>query len=304
MISRNVLLYLSTQRRLRRWMETSPLAAKLTGRFVAGQSLADAIAVCRGLNQECLLVTLDHLGESVSSPAEAEASRDAYLEALRRIPAEGIRFTVSIKLSQFGMDISDELCRANVEPVVRMARDAGTYVEVDMEASAFVDHTLAIVRDMHARYGCVRAVIQSYLRRSEADLVRLCEERIPVRLCKGAYLESAEIAFAGKAEVDRNYAHLARILLDQGIYPGLATHDPNMVRAVCEHARETGLPPERFEFQMLFGIRKDLQRKLTAGGYRLRLYVPYGDAWYPYFMRRLAERPANVLFLLRNLLRR
>jgi proline dehydrogenase len=301
---RSVLLYLSTQKQLRRWMETSSLSRPLTSRFIAGLTLDEAIVVCHRLNRECLLVTLDHLGESVTSLEEARASRDAYLAALRRLNAENLPASVSLKLTQFGLDLSEEACRENVEAVVRCAKEEGRSVEIDMEASSYVDITLRIVRDLHARYGSVRAVIQSYLRRSEADVERLCEERIPVRLCKGAYKEPPEIAFEHKKEVDANYIHLSKILLERGEYPALATHDPKMIGAALDFMRQRRLPREAFEFQMLYGIRRDLQRRLTAEGFRLRLYVPYGVAWYPYFMRRLAERPANLLFLLRNLMRR
>jgi proline dehydrogenase len=300
---RGVLLYLSHQKQLRRWMETSPVAARLTTRFIAGQTLEQELAVCRTLDAGCILTSLDHLGENVTSPAEAEASRDAYLEALDRIAAEKLPSTISVKLTQFGMDLSEEICRANVEPLVIAAARAGTRVEIDMESSEYVDRTLRLVRAMHSRHASVRAVIQAYLRRSQADVEALCAERIPVRLCKGAYKEPASVAFPSKRDVDRNYLRLTRILLEKGVYPGIATHDPRMVHGALDAALELRVPAGRFEFQMLYGIRRDLQRMLVAGGYRLRLYVPYGVAWYPYFMRRLAERPANLLFLARNLFR-
>jgi len=302
-ILRSTLLYLSRQRQLRRWMETSPVAARLTRRFVAGQTLEQALSVSRRLGAERILTTLDHLGENVTSAAEAQASREAYLEALSRISADGLPATVSIKLSQFGLDLSPAICEANVEPLVAAAARAGSGVEIDMEASDYVDRTLRLVRAMHSRHGSVRAVIQAYLRRSLADVEALCGERIPVRLCKGAYREPAAIAFPSKRDVDENYLRLARILIRAGAYPAIATHDPRMVHGALDAALELGVHAENFEFQMLYGIRRDLQRMLTSGGYRLRLYVPYGVAWYPYFMRRLAERPANLLFLARNLFR-
>jgi proline dehydrogenase len=255
------------------------------------------------LSAECILVTLDHLGESVSNAAEAEVSRDSYLEALRRLNGLGLHSTVSLKLTQIGLDLSKDLCRRNVDAIAAAAKDSGTYIEVDMESSPYVDATLGIVREVHERYGAVRAVIQAYLRRSQADVERLCEERIPVRLCKGAYMEPPGVAFPGKTEVDANYVALTRVLLERGTYPAIATHDPAMIRAALNFVRERNYPPERFEFQMLYGIRRDLQRRLTDEGFRLRLYVPYGVAWYPYFMRRLAERPANLVFLLKNLVR-
>lgn len=300
---RDLLLYLSTQKHLRNWVETSPLAGRLTSRFIAGNTLEEALAVASRLNAEGLLVTLDHLGENVTSEVEANASRDAYLQALARIEQLGLRSTVSIKLSQFGLAVSEQLCRENVAVVVEQASRAGTWVEVDMEASRYVDVTLALVREMHSRHRAVRAVIQSYLRRSEHDVEQLCRDRIPVRVCKGAYKEDESIAFPQKGQVDANYLRLSEILLERGVYPGMATHDPKMVQGVLGFASKPGISPEQFEFQMLYGIRRDLQRMLIRRGFRLRLYVPYGSAWYPYFMRRLAERPANVLFLARNLFR-
>lgn len=303
MILRNLLLFLSTQKQLRAWMENSPITARLTQRFVAGSSLEDALAVCRKLNEERIMVTLDHLGESVRSSSGAEAYRDAYIEALRRVEELGLAATISVKLTQLGLEISEALCRQNVEPLVQLARRTGNRVEIDMEASPLVDRTLAIVEEMHLKYGCVRGVIQAYLRRSEGDLLRLCELGAPVRLCKGAYKEPSEMAFPRKRDVNRNYVRLARALLEKGREPALATHDPKMIAAALDYARQLKLPAESFEFQMLYGIRRDLQSALVRQGFRLRLYVPYGNAWYPYFMRRLAERPANLLFLLRHLFR-
>lgn len=303
MILRNLLLFLSTQKQLRAWMENSPVASRLTQRFIAGSTLMEALAVCRKLNGERILVTLDHLGESVHSASGAEAYRDAYLEVLRCVEELELAATVSVKLTQLGLEIGQVLCRQNVEMLVQLARRTGTRVEIDMEASPLVDRTLAIVEEMHLRYGCVRGVIQAYLRRSEADLQRLCQQGVPVRLCKGAYKESWQVAFPRKRDVNRNYLRLAHILFERGREPALATHDPKMIAAALDYARQLKVPAESFEFQMLYGIRRDLQSELVRQGYRLRLYVPYGHAWYPYFMRRLAERPANVLFLLRNLFR-
>ncbi len=300
---RNLLLYLSTQKQLRSWMETASLAGRLTKRFVAGQTLEEGLRVCRALNGEGILVSLDHLGEGVTSPEQAGSARDAYLESLHRIRDAGLRSTISLKLSQLGLEIDNGLCRRNLEPVVRLAQETGTRVEIDMESSPFVDPTLAIAREMHARFGCVRAVLQAYLYRTEADARVLCAEGVPVRLCKGAYKESPEIAYPRKSDVNANFVRLSALLLEQGKDPAIATHDPNMIRAAREQAKRLHLSPDRFEFQMLYGIRRDLQQRLVADGYRLRLYVPYGVAWYPYFMRRLAERPANLIFLLRNLFR-
>ncbi len=303
MLLRRTFLFLSRRKTLRRWVETSSLTGPLTSRFVAGKTLDDAIKVCRHLEKEKILVTLDHLGENVTTEAEARRSRDAILEALDRLASAALPATVSIKLTQFGLDLSDELCRNNVDALVHRAADCGTAVEFDMESHEYTTRTLAIVGEMHRRYGRVRSVIQAYLRRSEDDVRRLNAERIPVRLCKGAYNEPDSVAFPSKEDVDNSYLHLTRLLLDEGVRPAIASHDERMVQAALEHARRQNIGADRFEFQMLYGIRRDLQKELVEGGYTLRLYVPYGDAWYPYFMRRLAERPANVLFLAKNLLR-
>jgi proline dehydrogenase len=296
-------LFLSRQRRLRKWMETSRAARRLSSRFVAGTALDDAIAVARRLNAEGIRITLDHLGENVASLSEAEAFRDVYVETLETLARERVDGSVSLKVTQFGMDFSESACRANVELVARRAAELGRFVRVDMESSAYTERTLRLVCDLHARFGAVGAVIQSYLRRSEEDVRMLNERGIRVRLCKGAYLEPPEAAFQKKAEVNANYLRLMRILMEGGAYPAIATHDPRMIAATRMFAKERGIAPDRFEFQMLYGIRRDLQRQLARAKYQMRLYVPFGRAWYPYLMRRLAERPANVFFLARNLLR-
>ena len=294
---RSTLLYLSRQPGLRRWMETSPVAEPLTHRFVAGQSLEEAIGVCRKVNAEGIEFALDHLGENVTSPEEAKESRDQVLKSVAAIERERLRSTVAIKLTQFGLDLGTDECRANLRPLFEQARQAGTRVEIDMEASEYVDRTLQIVHEMHKTYGCVRAVIQAYLRRSESDIQALNAARIPVRLCKGAYQEPAGVAIQNPVEIDRNYLHLGDILLADGIDPALATHDEAMMRP------GRAADPASFEFQMLYGVRRELQKRLVREGFRLRLYVPYGDAWYPYFMRRMAERPANLWFVAQSVLR-
>ena len=279
------------------------MARRLAARFVAGDTFADGLEAGRRINRENIAVTFDRLGESVTSLAEAEVSRDEYLNVLEEISHHHLDANVSIKLTQFGMDISEQACRANAEQLVRRARDRDGFVRIDMESSEYTERTLRIVSDLHARYETVGTVIQAYLRRSEKDIETLCRQGIRVRLCKGAYLEPAEVAFQAKSEVDRHFVHLMRILLAAGTYPAIATHDERIIQTAKDFASARNLSPDSFEFQMLYGIRRDLQRRLVAEGYRLRLYVPFGKAWYPYFMRRLAERPANVLFLARNLLR-
>lgn len=292
---RDTLLFLSRRKGLRRWMESSQFSRPLTRRFVAGETLAEATEVCARVNRDGFLVSLDHLGENVSTEEEASASTVQILNALAEIEARGLQATVSIKLTQFGLDLGTEIARLNVEPLAAKAKAIGSRVEIDMEASEYVDRTLDIVTGLHERCGCVRAVIQAYLHRSEADIRMLNARGIPVRLCKGAYQEEAEVALQEKHEVDANYLKLAKLLLEEGTYPAIASHDDRMIAAA------RGAAKDRFEFQMLYGVRRDLQKRLVDEGYRLRLYVPYGDAWYPYFMRRLAERPANLWFVLRSM---
>jgi len=301
---RPVFLFLSRLAWLRSWLETSSAARRLASRFVAGEMLDDALAVGRRLKAEGIALTLDRLGESVNSLDEAAAARDEYLRAIETIEQSGAERNVSLKLTQFGLDLSGDACRANVERLVRRAAQLGGFVRVDMESSGYVDRTLSLVTDLYARYQAVGTVVQSYLYRAQGDVENLCDLGIRVRLCKGAYLESASVAFPRKADVDRNYVTLMKILLERGNYPAIATHDERMIAEAKAFAAARNVPRENFEFQMLYGIRRDLQRQLVAEGYRLRLYVPFGKAWYPYYMRRLAERPANVLFILRNLLRR
>jgi proline dehydrogenase len=285
-------------------METSSLARRLSGRFVAGETLDQALEVCRRINSEGITATLDHLGESVTTLEEAAQASDICLETLAAIHRSGIHGNLSIKLTQFGIDLSEQQCRASVEQLVQRAAALNGFVRVDMESSEYIGRTLSLVCDLHARYGAVGAVVQAYLHRSRADVEMLCGRRIRVRLVKGAYLEPASEAFTRKSEVDHNFLELMKLLLDSGEYPAIATHDEKILQQVKAYAVHRKIPRDSFEFQMLYGIRRDLQRRLVAEGYLLRLYVPFGKAWYPYFMRRLAERPANILFLARNLLRR
>jgi proline dehydrogenase len=285
-------------------MESSAPAGRLAARFVAGATLDEAFATAHRLNAEGIAVTLDHLGESVTSLAEAAAARDVYLRTLSMIVEAGIRGNVSLKLTQLGLDFSYDECLANMEQLAACAARLKTFVRIDMEASAYTDRTLRLARRLHAAYGSVGVVIQACLRRSRQDVESLCRDGIRVRLCKGAYLEPAAVAFPRKRDVDCNYVELMKFLLDGGAYPAIATHDERIVNEAVAYVEGRKISRDAFEFQMLYGIRRDLQLRLVAEGYRLRLYVPFGRAWYPYFMRRLAERPANVLFLLRNLFRK
>lgn len=281
-------------------METAESSRKLTRRFVAGETLEDELAVCAQLQSEGIFSSLDHLGENVTSLDEAAVSRDAYLGALDEIAARKLNSTISVKLTQMGLDFSEEACLENVRALVRRAQPAGTRIEIDMESTAYTDRTLKVVERLAEECGCIRAVIQAYLFRSEADIERMNQMGIPVRLCKGAYHEPHSAAFAEKKDVDRNYLKLMKTLLDHGTYPAIATHDEDIQNEAQRYRRERGIGADKFEFQMLYGIRRDLQRRLVSEGYRVRVYVPYGTAWYPYFMRRLAERPANAAFLIRN----
>ena len=298
---RSLLLFLSRRKGLRKWMETSSLARRLSRRFIAGETLQEALEVCRKLNAEGIAVTLDCLGESVTTLEEAAQARDVYLETMNAIHESGIRGNVSLKLTQFGLDVSPSECRANVEQLVRRAAEISGFVRVDMESSEYTDRTLALVNAIHEKYGAVGTVMQAYLHRSRKDIENLCIKGVRVRLCKGAYLEPPSVAFPRKQDVDRNYVDLMKLLLDEGTFPAIATHDEKMVAATKAHAAANHKPSSAFEFQMLYGIRRDLQRRLVKEGYGVRVYVPFGRAWYPYYMRRMAERPANVLFIVRNL---
>jgi proline dehydrogenase len=270
---------------------------------VAGSRLADALEVCRAIRADGITATLDYLGENVKSLDEAAACRDMYLNMLHAMQDAGVEPNVSIKLTQFGIDLSESACDENVAALVKAAAAIGGFVRIDMESSQYTDRTLALVTRLHREYGACGTVIQAYLHRSAKDIEHLESERVRVRLCKGAYLEPPEIAFEAKAQVDRNYLELARSLLTASEYPAIATHDERIIGTIENFVTGQTIAADRFEFQMLYGIRRDLQRRLIRDGYRLRLYIPFGEAWYPYFMRRLAERPANLLFFVRHLLR-
>lgn len=291
-------LYLSTQRTLRSWMENSATARRLSRRFIAGNHLEDGLAVVRELHARGIQTALDPLGENVTTEEQAATAAQNGMAALNGAIAQQAGATVSIKLTQFGLDLSTEMTLANVNPLVARAREMNSRVEVDMESTAYTERTIEIL-EVLAAGGPVRGVIQAYLFRTAADIERLNKQKIPIRLCKGAYNEPPNLAMSRKADVDANYKRMATLLLDKGTYPAFATHDPAMIEHVLSHRPAR----DQFEFQMLYGIRRDLQDRLRAEGWRLRLYVPFGDAWYPYFMRRLAERPANVWFVAKSLLR-
>ncbi|MCX7938244.1 MAG: proline dehydrogenase family protein [Thermoflexales bacterium] len=293
-----------------------PLAARAARRFVAGETLEQAIAAVRALNQKGVRATLDFLGESVTRRDEAWAAGDEYLRALDAIARHGLIANVSLKLTQFGLDIDAQFCMENVRRVVARAKELNNFVRVDMEDSAHTQATLDIVRQLHAEFGNVGAVLQAYLYRTRDDLVALADAGVRIRLCKGAYNEPPSVAFARKADVDRNYATLIPVLLARATrYPAefggrvpplaaFATHDVRLIAQVQRKAAAHHVPREAFEFQMLYGVRPSLQTQLVQQGYAVRAYVPYGAHWYPYFMRRLAERPANVWFFVRSVFAR
>lgn len=300
---RKSLLWLSERPALDRFVRRNRLARGFARRFVAGETVGEGVLAARGLAERGITVTLDLLGESVASAADAEAAAATYLAMLDQLAAHPeVEINVSVKLTQMGFDISDDVCRANVERIVARAAHLGGFVRLDMESSDYTQRTL----DFHAllsHQDHVGVVIQSALRRSAADVEGLIARRVRVRLCKGAYLEPADVAFPDKADVDRAYVELMERLLEHGHYPGLATHDETIIRHAEAFVREKGIGADRFEFQMLYGVRRDLQDRLVRDGWRVRVYVPFGIQWYPYLMRRLAERPANIAFILGNLVR-
>jgi len=282
------------------------MGAKVSSRFVAGMTLDNAMRVAESVNKQGIAVTLDSLGESVTSENEAHRAAEIYHELLDAIAARKLDANISVKLTQMGLELSPRLAETIAANLARHAEANGSFVRIDMEDSRLTQVTLDIVRRLHARTdmrGAIGIVIQAYLYRSQADIEQLLADGIRVRLCKGAYKEPPDVAFPRKADVDRNFIRLSEMLLESPAYHALATHDENMIAAAKEYAAKHGIDRSRFEFQMLYGVRRDLQRKLVQEGYRVRVYVPFGTEWYPYFMRRLAERPANAIFLARNIFR-
>jgi proline dehydrogenase len=272
-------------------------------RFVAGETLDDALRAVREANSRGIKASLDLLGENTLSREDAVRATEEILGMLERIRTERVDCNVSVKLTQLGLDFDTDFCRQNLTRIVRHAAELGNFIRVDMEDSNYTERTLDVVFQTHREAGNVGTVIQAYLYRSEKDVRLLIENGIGIRLCKGAYLEPATVAFKKKRDTDANYIKLMKLLLQSGLYHGIATHDEDIIQATKQFARGEDLSGDRFEFQMLYGIRRDLQQQLAREGYKVRVYIPYGMRWYPYFMRRLAERPANLLFVLRNLFR-
>ncbi len=303
---RSAFIALSHNRPLRRFFEHSALGTRLNKRFIAGMELDDALRVAETVNRQGIAVTLDSLGESVTSAEQAHRAADVYHRLLDAVAQRGLDANVSVKLTQMGLEQSPELAESIAGDLVHHARATRSFVRIDMEDSNLTQTTLDIVRRVHARAGlrgAIGVVIQAYLYRSHADVEQLIADGVRIRLCKGAYNEQAEVAFPRKPDVDANFLALAKMLVDSPIDHALATHDETLIAAVKAYAAAGAIAPAHFEFQMLYGVRRDLQRQLISQGYKVRVYVPFGREWYPYFMRRLAERPANVLFLARNFFR-
>ncbi len=304
-VGRSTLLFLSRQEGLKDFATRFRPFKRLTTRFVAGETVDEAVEAIRAINAAGASASFDHLNESVASVEETEAEVREYRQILARIDETGIDSNVSIKLTQFGLEIDPELAYRNARAVVAEAAERGNFVRVDMEQSSVTQVTIDIFKRLRAEFDLdtVGIVLQSYLRRTYADAEELVKIPARIRICKGAYNEPPEVAFPDKKDTDDNYVRVMKLLLSSGVYHGIATHDERMIEATVNHASSAGIGKEAFEFQMLYGVRRDLQVQLARDGYRMRVYVPYGKHWYPYFMRRLAERPANVWFVMKNMMK-
>lgn len=294
---------MSESPRLQRFATNTSFSRKTARRFVAGETISEGIQAVKDLNSRNFSATFDNLGESVHTKEKATAAGDEYLRALDAIQQSGVNSNVSLKLTQFGLMLDEAFCRQNVERVVQRAKQYNNFVRIDMEGSNVTDATLRVFNSLYDQYGNVGIVFQSYLFRTEKDIQETLQKKARIRLCKGAYKEPPEISFKSKSDTDANYVKLMKILLKSGVYHGIATHDPNMVLATKQFSEQEKIGHDQFEFQMLYGIRRDLQEQLMKEGYRVRIYVPYGAEWYSYLMRRMAERPANLMFVARNLFR-
>ena len=305
MVTRSALIWLSGQEGLKDFATRFSFFKKLTTRFVAGETIDEVVPYIREINAENCTASFDHLNESVDNPDEANKEVEEYLQILRRIDETRIRSNVSIKLTQFGLELDPELAYRNARRVVLDAQQRGNFVRVDMEGSNVTQVTIDIFKRLRTEFDLndVGIVLQSYLRRTYDDAQELVKLPARIRICKGAYSEPPEVAFPDKKDVDDNYVKVMQLLLSSGVYHGIATHDPKMIDATIDFVTREGIGKEKFEFQMLYGIRRDLQRQLARDGYNMRVYVPYGKHWYPYFMRRLAERPANIWFVMKNILK-
>lgn len=303
MVAKNTLLYLSRQDALKDVLTRVKFFNKVTSRFVAGETIEQAATAVKELNSRGITGSFDHLGESIKNEAEANAEVVEYGRILDTIESQKLNCGISIKPTQLGLDIDPDLFFHNASKIIEKAAEHKRFVRIDMEDSAHTDATLKAFRRLRAKFDNVGIVIQAYLYRSKDDVAALLKEGCSIRLCKGAYDEPASVAFPKKSDTDANYVALMQMMLDSGIYHGIATHDEAMISATVEYAQKQGIAKSAFEFQMLYGVRRDLQDRLARDGYNIRVYVPYGSHWYPYFMRRLAERPANVWFVLKNAFR-
>ncbi len=300
---KDTLLYLSQNERVHDFVMQNPLTRGASRRFVAGENIEDAILATRTLNQNGIQVALDHLGENVTSETEARDATKVYLTAIDLIKHAGVNANISIKLTALGLDIAQDLCEENLTAILEQAQKNSLFVCIDMESSEYTERTVDLTLRMHKRFEYVGTVIQSCLYRSKKDIEQLIAQGVRVRLVKGAYKEPQNVAYQSKSSVDHNYVQLMTLLLARGNYPAIATHDETMINAACKYVRDHGIGKDAFEFQMLYGIRRDMQENLVRRGYNMRVYVPYGSQWYPYLMRRMAERPANLMFVLSNVLR-
>jgi proline dehydrogenase len=301
-IMRQAVITVADNSLVSRFFKSSSLVRGLVDRFVAGETLDEALVVCHDLASRGMDLTLDQLGENVGTQAEVDAAVGAYIEILRRLHAEGLEPNISVKLTMLGLDMGDEVAREAMLRVLAVAREVGGFVRIDMEGSAYTERTMQIFYALHDQYPAeVGIVIQTYLYRAEQDVRACIDRKARVRLVKGAYAEPAAVAFQDRAKIDENYVRLMELLLDHGNFPALATHDPALIRSARGYARRMHIPLDTFEFQMLYGVREDEQQRLVNDGYGMRVYVGYGTEWYPYFTRRIAERPANALFVLRQL---
>lgn len=302
---RSTLLWLSERQSIFNFVRRNRLAKHFASRFVAGESITTALAAAQELKAKGITTSLDLLGESVHKPAEAEQARDMYIAILRGMQEAGVEVNASVKLTQMGLDIDPALCERNMRAILDVARETGAFVRLDMEGSDYTDLTLDFFQErLFPDYGPhVGVVLQTALKRTTADTERMIALGARVRLCKGAYLEPPSIAYEDKADVDAQFVRLMEVLISRGNYPGIATHDEAMVAATREFVAREGIPADRFEFQMLYGVRRDLQEQLVEDGFRMRVYIPFGNQWYPYLMRRLAERPANIAFILGNIIK-
>jgi proline dehydrogenase len=300
---KSALLYLSTSEGFKNFLSKFKSFHTVTQRFVAGEEISQAVEAIKQLNSKHISATFDHLGESISSEAETLEEVREYQKLIDSIVSNGLDSNVSVKLTQLGLDIDNELCYRNTRAIVEAAHRQQNFVRIDMEDSPRTDATFDIFKRLRGEFENVGIVVQAYLYRTEKDVEDLLQLNARIRLCKGAYKEPESVAFPDKADVDKNYIKLMKVLLPSGIYHGIATHDPNMIEATKLFAKEAGIAADKFEFQMLYGVRRDLQESLVKEGWRVRVYVPYGKFWYPYFMRRLAERPANIWFVMKNMLK-